>query len=170
MTLKFLGSILSTGLLLVATTWAASPAAMNTRTIAHGRHLVDITGCNVCHTPGYAAGNGSAPKAALLTGLGNVYVGPWGTSYPINLRLFVRPLTVQQWIALVRNTKAAPPMPWFVFRKFSDYDLASMYYYIRWLGPAGKPTPADLPPGKLPAPPYDQVVIAAPRAAAVTRH
>lgn len=129
------------------------------KAIAHGKYLIHIGGCNDCHTPGYALNGGTAPQDRLLTGEGFVFSGPWGTTFPINLRLFVQDLTAQQWIQIVRTTKARPPMPWYQFQGMSDYDLASMYYYVRSLGPAGEPAHAYMPPGKLPSPPYMQMVL-----------
>lgn len=146
-------------LLLVCASAAASTPERSPKAIAHGHYLVRIGGCEDCHTPGYAGDDTKIPKDKLLTGDGFVWHGPWGTTYPINLRLFVQGLTVQQWIHTVRTTKARPPMPWWSFRYMSDYDLASIYYYIRSLGPAGKPAPAYLPPGRMPAPPHMDFVL-----------
>lgn len=151
---------LASGLLMVmAAQAAAAPTVkMDQVTINHGRKLVNIGGCNDCHTPGWSEHGGRAPKDRLLVGGAFGFQGPWGTTYPINLRLFVRPLTVKQWIQTVRTTKARPLMPYWVFRDMSDNDLASIYYYIRSLGPAGKPAHPWIPPGKAAAPPYMKLV------------
>jgi hypothetical protein len=45
-------------------------------------------------------------------------------------------------------------MPWFDVRAMSAADLKAVYRYIRHLGPAGQPAPADLPPGETPPQPY----------------
>jgi mono/diheme cytochrome c family protein len=136
----------------------AAPEA-STKAVRHGEYLIRVAGCNDCHTPGYALNGGTAPQYRLLTGEGFVFSGPWGTTYPINLRLFAQDLSAQQWIKTLRTTKARPPMPWYSFESMSDYDLTSMYYYIRSLGPAGKPAHAYLPPGQAPAPPYMEMVL-----------
>jgi mono/diheme cytochrome c family protein len=53
-----------------------------------GRYLVKIGGCNDCHTPGFAMTNGASPaEPEWLTGDGVGFSGPWGVSYPANLRL-----------------------------------------------------------------------------------
>jgi mono/diheme cytochrome c family protein len=114
--------------------------------IAHGRYLVAIGGCHDCHTPGYASAGGHAPAADWLTGSPVGYQGPWGTSYPANLRLTVQSLTEAQWLVSARSQRR-PPMPWFTLREMSDRDLTDMYRYIRSLGPAGVPAPAAVPPG-----------------------
>ncbi len=114
--------------------------------IEHGRYLVAITGCNDCHTPGYAQTGGNAPADTWLTGVSVGYQGPWGTSYPANLRLTVQKLTEAQWLVFARAERR-PPMPWFSLARMSDQDLRDLYRFIRSLGPAGAPAPAAVPPG-----------------------
>jgi hypothetical protein len=64
----------------------------------------------------------------------------------------------EQWVARVRELRAHPPMPWFNVNRMSDEDLRAMYRFIRFLGPAGGPAPAYLPPNQEPAPPYNTQV------------
>ncbi len=123
----------------------SSPHAQDGST-ARGRYLVAITGCNDCHTPGYSQTGGQAPVDTWLTGVSVGYQGPWGTSYPANLRLTVQSLTEEQWLVFARAEKR-PPMPWFSLTHMSDQDLRDMYRFIRSLGPAGVPAPAAVPPG-----------------------
>ena len=115
--------------------------------IERGRYLVRIGGCNDCHTPGYAAAGGNAPEQQWLVGDSLGMQGPWGTTYPINLRLFIPALTEQQWVDHARTMQARPPMPWFNVRAMSDDDLRAIYAFVRSIGPAGVPAPAALPPG-----------------------
>ena len=130
----------------------AGPANAVTATEAHeisvarGRYLVSITGCNDCHTAGYAQRGGQAPVSSWLTGLSVGYQGPWGTTYPANLRLTVQSMTEGQWLVFARAEKR-PPMPWFSLKDMSDGDLIDIYHFIRSLGPAGDPVPAAVPPG-----------------------
>src|SRR5262245_33528136 len=42
-----------------------------------GRYLVKITGCNDCHTPGYAQTGGKIPEKDWLTGSSLGFRGPW---------------------------------------------------------------------------------------------
>ncbi len=137
------------------------PHAAARQSIKHGKFLVGYGGCQDCHTPGWAAHGGHAPKALLLTGGGMNFQGPWGTTYPANLRLLVQQLTVKQWIARLRSLKTRPAMPWWTFRYLSDKDLADMYLYIHSLGPAGKPAHAYVPPGKPAALPYFELKLPA---------
>ena len=122
--------------------------------VAHGEYIVRITGCNDCHTPGYPDTDGKMPIEGWLTGSPLGWKGPWGTTYSINLRLFVQTMTVEQWLNTARNVKARPPMPWYVLRDMSDSDLIAMYEFIKSLGPAGELMPPYVPPGEEPSGPY----------------
>ena len=122
--------------------------------LKRGRYLVEIGGCNDCHTPGYAPSGGKVPESQWLTGDRLGWHGPWGTTYPRNLRLYFQDLTEAQWLQKAKTLETRPPMPWFDVRAMSTADLKALYRYIRHLGPAGQPAPADLPPGETPPQPY----------------
>jgi mono/diheme cytochrome c family protein len=115
--------------------------------IERGRYLVKIAGCNDCHTPGYAQAGGNVPEAQWLTGDALGWSGPWGTTYPANLRLVVAGMSEEEWVRRARTAQYRPPMPWFNLRDMSESDLRAAYRYIRSLGPAGNPAPAYVPPG-----------------------
>lgn len=122
---------------------------------AAGKYIVQIGGCNDCHTPGWLQKPGSTPESQWLTGISMGYRGPWGTTYPKNLRLFVQSLTADQFVQTVKQPNfAKPPMPVYDLNHMSDRDLRAIYAYIRSLGPAGKKVPADVPPGQEPKTPY----------------
>jgi mono/diheme cytochrome c family protein len=126
----------------------AKPAAAERVLIERGRYLVKITGCNDCHTPGYAQAAGKVAEKDWLTGDGLGWQGPWGTTYASNLRLYFANMSEAQWLAQARRMESRPPMPWFVFRDMKDEDLKALYAYIRAAGAAGKPAPAYVPPGQ----------------------
>ena len=115
--------------------------------VDRGRYLVRTAGCNDCHTPGYAASAGAVAEARWLTGDALGWEGAWGTTYPINLRLFMQSLTADQWLGIARQP-ARPPMPWFALRDMTDADLLAIYHYVRSLGPAGEHAPSFVPPGQ----------------------
>ena len=115
--------------------------------IERGRYLVKTAGCNDCHTPGYAQTGGQVKETQWLTGDVVGYQGPWGTTYPINVRLFMESMTEEQWLQVARNP-ARPPMPWFALRDMTNADLRAIYQYTRALGPSGKEAPAFVEPGK----------------------
>jgi mono/diheme cytochrome c family protein len=122
--------------------------------LARGNYLVRIGGCNDCHTPGYAMTDGKTPQAQWLVGDRLGWRGPWGTTYPANLRLYMQGLTEAQWLTTAKSLKTRPPMPWFSVQQMSDADLRAIYAFVRSLGPAGQPAPAYVPPDKEPPQPF----------------
>ncbi len=140
---------------------AASPAAAasggDARVIERGKYLSKVSGCNDCHTPGYMESEGQVPENRWLTGTALGFQGPWGTSYPVNLRLYMDKMGEAQWIARARQPMR-PPMPWFNLKEMSDKDLIALYRYVRSLGPAGEPAPVALAPGMPVATPYIEFV------------
>ncbi len=142
--------------LLLGALFAGLAHAADDATLARGRYVVRIGGCNDCHTPGYPQSGGTVPEREWLTGVPVGWRGPWGTTYAANLRLAVQTVGEDQWLVYAR-TERRPPMPWFALRDMSDDDLRAMYRYIRSLGPAGQPMPAYLPPGATSDAPYMDV-------------
>jgi hypothetical protein len=131
-----------------------APSVTGQSPVAVGEYLVAIGGCNDCHTPGWNQNPGNIPPAQRLTGSPVGWNGPWGTSYPTNLRLLLQGLTADAWVRYVALMQPRPPMPWFNMRSMSEADQRAMYAYIRSLGPAGQPAPVALPPGEKPKTPY----------------
>lgn len=132
----------------------SSPAMSESDQIDRGRYLVTIAGCNDCHTPGYLLNDGQVPETQWLLGDSFGWRGPWGTTYPSNLRLVADALTEAQWVAMAKVLKARPPMPWFNLNQMKEDDMKAIYQYIRHLGAAGEPAPAYIPPDQEPPPPY----------------
>lgn len=127
---------------------------LDMKQVERGRYLATIAGCNDCHTEGYLLSEGKVPEDRWLTGAGFGWRGPWGTTYAVNPRLFANTLSEEQWIALARQLKARPPMPWYALNIMEDADLRALYKLIRHLGPSGQPAPAYVPPGQEPSTPY----------------
>ncbi len=122
--------------------------------VERGRYLLRTSGCNDCHTAGYLLSEGKTPEDRWLTGDTFGWRGPWGTTYGTNLRLLANQLTQAQWVDMAKSLKRRPPMPWFNLNAMTAEDLGAMYQFLRYLGPAGKPAPAYLPPDQEPAGPY----------------
>lgn len=135
---------------------ASLPAAAEDAAVKRGRYLIGIAGCNDCHTPGYAMQGGKVPESLWLTGDALGWRGPWGTTYPPNLRLSIPAMTEDEWVKKAATLTTRPPMPWFNLHHMSERDLRAIYRYVRHLGPAGKPAPAYVPPERTPAGPYVQ--------------
>jgi mono/diheme cytochrome c family protein len=130
----------------VGVLFSAPGHAADQSPVERGRYLVQIGGCNDCHTPGYAEKAGNVPATEWLTGAPVGFQGAWGTSYAANLRLTVNGLTEDQWVTFARVPRR-PPMPWFNLRDMSDDDLRAMYRFVRELGPKGERAPAAAGPG-----------------------
>lgn len=114
--------------------------------VERGRYLLAVGGCNDCHTPGFAQRGEQIPEAERLTGMAVGFSGPWGVSYPANLRLVAAGLSESEWLARSRRG-GLPPMPWGALKAMSDKDQRAVYRYLRHLGAGGEAAPAALPPG-----------------------
>ena len=141
---------------LVASGQATKQVAVPNTQIERGRYVVEIGGCNDCHTAGYAEAGGKAAEADRLKGDTLGYRGPWGTTYPTNLRLTIGKLTEDAWLKYAKALMTRPPMPWFNIRAMTEADQRALYQYVKSLGTAGTAAPAFLPPDKAPKQPYIQ--------------
>lgn len=148
--------LLITGLIAVGLTGATRPArAAETDTsaamIERGRYLAQLAGCNDCHTADYLMNNGEIPESRWLIGDSFGWRGPWGTTYPSNLRLFLKDMSEDEWVQVARTLKRRPPMPWYTVNRMHEDDLRALYRFIRSLGEPGKPAPAYVPPDREPS-------------------
>lgn len=126
--------------------------------IEAGRYLVLTGGCNDCHTPGYPQRGGRIPESDWLKGSGTGFYGPWGTSYPQNLRRTVAGMSEDDWVEVLNSREALPPMPWPSVRAMAEADKRAVYRYIKSLPLDGDPAPAALPPGQVPTTPYENMM------------
>lgn len=138
---------------LLAIPAASISAPADRQAIEHGRYLLIAGGCNDCHTPGYMQMEGKVPETVWLTGSPVGFQGPWGTTYPANLRLLAQQISEAQWVERARQPMR-PPMPWFNLREMTDADLIAMYRSLRDAGPAGEPAPDAAAPGVAVSTPY----------------
>lgn len=122
--------------------------------VQRGRYLVKITGCNDCHTQGFIETNGKVAEKDWLMGSKLGWRGPWGTTYPRNLRSYFGQITENEWVKIGRTFEPRPPMPWPAVHAMEERDLRALYQFIRSLGPGGEEAPAYVPPDKEPNPPY----------------
>ena len=133
---------------------AADPAA-----VARGKYLVNISGCNDCHTPGYFMGK---PDAARFLGGSDV-----GFEIP-GLGTFVGPnLTPDKATGLGNWTDAqvlkalqtgqrpdgrmlAPIMPWHAFAGLTPEDANGIVAFLRSLPPVSNKVPGPFGPSEAP--------------------
>ncbi|MGP8305572.1 c-type cytochrome [Vibrio sp. YIC-376] len=144
---------------LLLITLIVSPLAVSndmSEEYAKGKYLVKIGGCNDCHTSGYAPSGGTTPEPQWLLGDQVGFRGPWGTTYPSNLREYIGNLSEVEWIAKAREIKTRPPMPWWILNEMTEEDLSAVYQYIKSLGSAENTVPAFVPPEVEPKTPYIQ--------------
>jgi len=139
----------------LAGTAAADPTSAPPQDVLdHGRYLVQIAGCNDCHTAGYLMSEGRIPETEWLEGDRFGWRGPWGTTYATNLRLLADQLDENGWLELARNLRSRPPMPWYSLNMMHTEDLLAIYHFRRFLGLDGEPAPVGLAPEQDPAGPY----------------
>jgi mono/diheme cytochrome c family protein len=122
--------------------------------IEAGRYLAIVGGCNDCHTDGYLMSEGKVPEENWLMGSSLGWRGPWGTTYPPNLRLTVKDNTEEEWVMILHERGSLPPMPWMNVNKMSEEDAKALYQYIKSLGPKGEYVPEALAPGVEPETPF----------------
>lgn len=122
--------------------------------IDRGRYLAKIAGCNDCHTPGYIQTAGQVPENVWLTGSSLGWNGPWGTTYPPNLRIYLNRISEDEWVKIAHTKQYRPPMPWFALHDMTEEDLRAIHRFVVHLGPAGDPAPSYIPPDQAPTGAY----------------
>ena len=141
--------LLTTSLLVAMAAQAqAGKAGREPTPVERGRYLVQIAGCNDCHTAGFAPSGGKLPESEWLLGDAVGFQGPWGTTYPSNLRLYFKDKSEAQWLAAAKTFKSRPPMPFWAITTMTEDDLRSVYRYVKTLPVKGAPAPAYVPPGQ----------------------
>jgi hypothetical protein len=122
--------------------------------VEFGKHVSIIGGCHDCHTDGYNESAGQIDPAKALVGKAVGFQGPWGTTYPMNLRITVKDKTEDQWVEFAKTFKTRPPMPFFNVNAMTEVEMRSLYQYIKSLGEPGNPAPEAVAPGDKPKTPY----------------
>lgn len=127
--------------------------------VERGLQVSIVGGCHDCHTAGYAE-SGKVDPAVSLKGDALGYGGPWGTTYPRNLRITAADKSEDQFVQFAKTFQTRPPMPWFNVHAMDESDIRSLYQYIKSLGAPGEQVPEAVPPGEEPKTPY--IVLAPP--------
>ena len=118
-----------------------------------GRYLAVVALCNDCHTANWLPA-GDVPEEEWLAGVSVGYEGPWGVTFPANLRLRAQEWTEDQWVEILRTRKQRDPMPWIAVNQMSESDSRAFYQFLRNLGPYGEHMPAAIGPDQPITEPY----------------
>ncbi len=132
----------------------AAHAAPGDISVERGRQVSIVGGCNDCHTAGYNELGGKIDPAKALKGTAIGWMGPWGTTYPVNILLKVKDMSEDDFVQYAKTFTARPPMPFYNVHAMDESDLRSLYLYIKSLGDPGDPAPDYVPPGEEPKTPY----------------
>jgi mono/diheme cytochrome c family protein len=143
--------------LLVAAPFAAH-AADSEVSVERGLYVSITHGCNDCHTANYNESNGQVDPALALKGTAIGWQGPWGTTYPMNLRITASTRSEDEFVTYMKNLKTRPPMPFYNVNAMQEAELRSLYLYIKSLGEPGDQAPEATPPGVEPKTPYYPLV------------
>lgn len=129
--------------------------------VERGLYVSILGGCHDCHSMGYSENQGKINPATALRGSTVGFQGPWGTTYPPNLRLIASKMTEDFFLRIASTLETAPPMPWYNVRNMTETDIRSLYRYILSLGEPGAAAPLMVAPGDRLKTPY--IVVAPPQ-------
>ena len=100
---------------------------------------------------------------ALTNSMLTAWAGPWGVSFAFNLtpdkETGIAEWSEQNFIQALRTGKhqgqpngrdILPPMPWEVYRNFTDEDIKAVYAYLGTLPPVKNQVPLPVLPGAAP--------------------
>jgi hypothetical protein len=111
--------------------------------------------------------NDAVPKAiptqdwVLFSNDLTAFVGPWGVSFSANLTpddtgignwtldQFKRAIRKGLYKGLDGSRPLLPPMPWQMYKTFSDEDLEAVFTYLKSLKPVSNNVPAPISPKDL---------------------
>jgi len=137
----------------------AAPSRADDATVARGKYLVTLGGCQDCHTPGHFFGK---PDAARVLGGSEVgfEIPGLGVFYGPNLTpdkaTGLGGWTDAQIIAAFRTgvrpdgRALAPIMPWRALAVLTDQDAAAIVAFLRSLPPVNNMVPGPFGPTQTP--------------------
>ncbi len=153
--------MLRIGMAIGAIFFASAATAAGDVSVKEGARIAITSGCHDCHTEGFAESGGQIDPAKALIGSHVGFQGPWGTTYPANLRLVLSKMDEAQFVRFGHEFNARPPMPWYALHAMTDDELRSFYQYVKSLGSPGEPAPDFVKPGQAPKTPF--IVFAPPQ-------
>jgi mono/diheme cytochrome c family protein len=119
---------------------AAVPEPDVSTPVNHGKYLVEIGGCEDCHTP--QKRGQPLPNMNFAGGL--VFEGPWGRVASANITPDATGFSYDSEAMFASAMRAgytkgralSPIMPWMAYRGLSDPDLLAIYAYLKTKPPA----------------------------------
>ncbi len=132
----------------------AAQAASGDVSVERGLQVSVTGGCHDCHTAGYNESGGKIDPAKALKGTAIGWLGPWGTTYPANILIKLKPMSQDDFVQYAKSFTARPPMPFYNVHAMDESDLRSFFLYVKSLGDPGDPMPEYVPPGQEPKTPY----------------
>ena len=123
--------------IVIAGLFGAHGAAQSDPLIERGRYLVGFGSCNDCHTAGWLESDGTIPVSRWMTGSNLGYRGPWGTSYPANVRLEFQAHFGSRLALHGAQRGGHWPMVWHDLRFLKAEAQRAIYRFIKYLGPSG---------------------------------
>ena len=153
-------ALLGAGMLLGPSLQPTTPAeASAVAKVERGKHLVGLSLCTDCHTPGYLRGTpdiarylGGSETGFEMEGAG-VFHGPNLTPDPeTGLGKWTEQEIVTAFTTGVRpdGRKLAPIMPWHAFASFSRDDAFAIAAYLKSLPPVVNDVPGPFGPNETP--------------------
>ena len=130
--------------------------------VAHGRYLVEITGCAACHTDGALIGAPDATRQLAGSHLGIAYTDPFsdshpGVAYPSNLtpdpKTGLGTWTDAQIAAAIRKGESGGGsghlvvMSWPLYQHMTDDDVDAIVAYLRSIPAIEHGVPKRIEPG-----------------------
>lgn len=130
--------------------------------VAHGRYLVQITGCAGCHTDGALVGEPDPARQLAGSHLGIAYTDPFresspGVAYPANLtpdpKTGLAGWTDAQIAAAIRRgSPGSGPghltvMSWPLYQNMTDADVGALVAYLRSIPAVEHAVPGRVAPG-----------------------
>lgn len=154
----------------IAVMWRGSAAAADVQ-VERGRYLVQLGGCNDCHTPGYFFGKpdmsqylGGSDVGLEVPGLGTFV----GRNLTPDKETGLGNWTSQEIITAIQTgvrpdgRTLAPIMPWRAFAKLTKEDAAAVATYLKSLPPVHREIPGPFGASEKPTVPRMTIVLPEP--------
>lgn len=164
---SLLRTVLCVSLIAAAASWPASYSRAAGPQVERGKYLVNIAGCNDCHTPGYFLGKPDMTRYLGGSDVGfevpnvGVFVGPNLTpDKETGLGNWTREqiVTAIQTGARPDGRELWPIMPWRAFAKLTRQDAMAIAAYLKSVPAVRHKVPGPFGPNEKPATMFLRVI------------